>query len=211
VGGSQKPGSKPWTLTEINYLFFMTDEQIAQFNSFYQLACDKMKGLIILEAYRPGGIGFFEKLRANKAIKCFNEALSIYPDHFQSLFFLGKLYQRLGNYEQALLCFDKALKLEQTNHNIPMEASLVAMHLNQVDKAIEYSKEAIMRKPDDFALLGNYSMNLLVAGLDNEAKEAIEKAILLNPDDDINQRIKGKIQAVRSGQVKRPTFIESLG
>lgn len=189
----------------------MKDEQIEKFNSLYQQACDKMKGLIILDGYRPKGIGFFEKLRANKAIKYFNEALSIYSDHFQSLFFLGKLYQRLGDYEKALSYFDAALKLEQTNHNIPQEASLVAMHLNQVDKAIEFSTEALRRKPDDYMLLGNHSMNLLIAGLDNEAKEAIDKAILLNPEDDINQRIKNKIQAVISGQVKRPTFAESLG
>lgn len=189
----------------------MTDVQIAQFNSLYQQACDKMEGLIILNGYRPKAIGFFDKLRANKAIKYFDQALSVYPDHYQSLFFLGKLYQRLGNYEKALSYFETALKLEQTNHNIPQEASLIAMHLNQVDKAIEYSREALRRKPDSFELLGNHSMNLLIAGLDNEAKEAIDKAILLNPADDINQRIKSKIQAVISGQIKRPTFAESLG
>lgn len=53
-------------------------------------------------------------------------------------------------------------------------------------------------------------MNLLIAGLDNEAKEAIDKAILLNPADSINQRIRTKIQGVISGQVKRPTFAETL-
>jgi tetratricopeptide (TPR) repeat protein len=189
----------------------MTDKEIEKFNSLYQQACKKMKGLIILEGYRPKRIGFFDKLRANKAIKYFDQALSIYPEHFQSLFFLGKLYQRLGTYEQALTYFDTALKLEQTNHNIPQEASLVAMHLNQIDKAIEYSKEALRRKPDDFALLGNHSMNLLIAGLDVEAKETIDKAISLNPADNINQRIKTKIQEVIAGQVKRPTFTESLG
>ena len=189
----------------------LTNEQIERFNSLYQQACDKMKGLVILEDYRPKGIGFFEKLRANKAIKYFHEALSIYPDHFQSLFLLGKLHQRLKDYEQALQYFDAALKLELTNHNIPLEASLVAMHLNQVDRAIEYSKEALRRKPDDFAVLGNHAMNLLIAGLDNEAKEVIDKAILLNPADNINQRIQSKIQAVISGHVKRPTFAESLG
>lgn len=189
----------------------MTDEQIKKFNSLYQKACEKMKGLIILEGYRPKGIGFFDKLRANKAIKYFDQALSIYPENFQSLFFLGKLYQRLGNYEKALLYFETALKFEQANHNIPQEASLVAMHLNLIDKAIEYSKEALRRKPDDFALLGNHSMNLLIAGLDNEAKETIDKAISLNPSDQINQRIKTKIVSVISGQVKRPTYTESLG
>lgn len=189
----------------------MTNEQINKFNSLYKQACNKMEGLIILDGYRPKGIGFFEKLRANKAIKYFEQALSLYPEHFQSLFFLGKLYQRLGDYEKALRCLDTALKLELVNHNIPQEASLVAMHLNQIDKAIEYSKEALRRKPNDFVLLGNYAMNLLIAGLDNEAKETIDKAITINPSDQINQRIKSKIESVIAGEIKRPTFVDSLG
>jgi len=189
----------------------MTDEQIAEFNSLYETGCKKMKGLVILEGYRPKRIGFFEKIRANKAIKSFEKALSIYSDHFQSQFFLGKIYQRLGDYEKSLFHLESALTLEQTNHNIPLEASLVAMHLNQIDKAIEYSKEAVRRKPDDSAVLGNHSMNLLIAGFDNEAKETINKAISINPDDNINRRIKIKIESVIAGHTKRPTFEEALG
>ncbi len=107
--------------------------------------------------------------------------------------------------------FETALKIEQINHNIPLEASLVAMHLKQIDKAIEYSKEAVRRKPDDVAVLGNHSMNLLIAGLDNEAKETINKAILINPNDNINRQIKIKIDGVIAGYAKRPTFEETLG
>ena len=189
----------------------MTEQQIAEFNSLYQQACDKMEGLIILDGYRPKSISFFEKLRANKAIEYFEQALAIYPYDYASLFFIGKLYQRLGNYVEALSYLEAALNIEHVNHSIPQEASLVAMHLNQIDKAIKYSKEALRRKPDDFALLGNHSMNLLIAGFDDEARTTINKAILLNPTDDINQYIKSKIENVISGQEPRPTFESSLG
>ncbi len=83
----------------------MTEEQIVKFNSLYETGCKKMKGLVILEGYRPRGVGFFEKIRANKAIKSFEQGLSIYPAHFQSQFFLGKLYQRLGDYDKSLFLF----------------------------------------------------------------------------------------------------------
>jgi tetratricopeptide (TPR) repeat protein len=188
----------------------MTEDQIANFNSFYDKACKKMEGLIILEGYRPKTIGFFEKLKAKKAIEYFNSALSIYPEHFASLFFLGKLYQRLGDYETALAYFETALKFEKYNHNLPQEAALVAMHLNQIDKAIEYSAESLRRKPNDSALLGNHSMNLLIAGRDLEAKETIDRAITVEPTDQINQRIKEKIDGVISGKIHRPSFEESL-
>jgi tetratricopeptide (TPR) repeat protein len=189
----------------------MTDRQIAEFNSFYELGCKQMKGLILIGNYRPKRLWFFDKLKARNAIKSFEQALSIIPDHFQSLFFIGKLYQRLTNYDIALSYFEHALKVEQVNHNIPQEASLVAMHLNQLDKGLEYSKEALKRKPDDIALLGNHSMNLLIAGLDKEAKETIDKAISLSPDDNINNKIKDKIEAVIAGQIRRPIFKEASG
>jgi tetratricopeptide (TPR) repeat protein len=189
----------------------LTDQQIAVFNDKYQKACDKMEGIVILENYRPSGIGFFEKIRAKKAIKYFEEALEIEPNHYQSLFFLGKIYQRFGEYDKSLSLFEKVMQLEKENHNSPLEASLVAMHLNQLDKALEYSNEGLRRKPNDFALLGNHSMNLLIAGKDQETKETIVKAITLNPTDEINKRIQSKIDSVIAGQDHRPTFKDSIG
>ena len=188
----------------------MTEQQIEEFDSLYQQACEKMKGLIILDGYRPKGIGFFEKIRANKAIEYFEQALAIYPYDFPSMFFIGKLYQRLGNYEAALSYLEKALNIEHENHSLPQEASLVAMHLNQFDKAIEYSNEALKRSPNNIALLGNHSMNLLIAGRDDEALAAINKAMSIDSTDEINQYIKSKIENVISGQEPRPTFENSL-
>ena len=170
-----------------------------------------MKGLIMLDGYRPKGVGFFEKRRANKAIQIFEQILSIAPEHFQSLFFIGKLYQRLGEHQKSLSYFETALQHEHINHSLPQEASLAAMHLNLIDKAIQYSTEANRRKPNDFALLGNHAMNLLIAGLDNEAKEAIDKAMSIDGTDAINKRIKSKIEAVIAGHIKRPTFEDTLG
>ena len=54
-------------------------------------------------------------------------------------------------------------------------------------------------------------MNLLIAGHDAEARESIDKAILINDSDEINNRIKSKIESVITGQSERPTFEETLG
>jgi len=188
----------------------MTEQQIEEFDSLYQQACEKMEGLIILDGYRPKDISTSEKLRANEAIEYFVQALVIYPYHYQSLFFIGKLYQRLGNYEEALSYLEASLNIETANYSIPQEASLVAMHLNQFDKAIEYSNEALKRSPNNIALLGNHSMNLLIAGSDDEALAAINKAMSIDSTDEINQYIKSKIENVISGQEPRPTFENSL-
>lgn len=188
----------------------LTDEQINQFNQYYDDACKKMKGIIILESYRPKAIGFFEKIKANKAIRLFEKALQIFPDHFPSLFFIGKIYQRLAQYDKSLLYFERALEFEKQNYSLPQEASLVAMHLGQVEKAIEYSAESIKRAPGHIALMGNHAMNLLIAGKDTEAKKHIEEALTIEPNDEINKNIQKRIHNVISGNAKRPVFNETI-
>lgn len=188
----------------------LKQEQIDAFNAEYEMAMQKMKGIVILDNYRPNKIGFFEKLRAKKSIRHFENALQIVPEHFASLFFLGKIYQRLEKYEISFSYFEKALEFEKENHSLPQEASLVAMHLNKIDKALEYSKEALKRKPDSFAIMGNHAMNLLIAGKDQEAINTIETALQLRPKDSVNKNIKEKILNVINGKSKRPTFKELI-
>ena len=149
----------------------LTEKQISEFNNFYNKGCSLQKGIILLDGYRPKSLGFFSKLKAKKAIGNFEKALEIYPASWQSLFFIGKIYQRLKEYEKSLIYIEKAMIYETQNHVLPQEASLICMHLHQVEKAIEYSKLSININPENFALLGNHAMNLLIAEFDNEAKE----------------------------------------
>jgi tetratricopeptide (TPR) repeat protein len=186
----------------------LSNEQVAHINSLYEKACAKMDGLVLLEGYRPRGIGFFAKRRANKAIALFNEILTMVPSHFQSLFFIAKLYQRLRNYEQSLFYFETALQTEHTNPNLPQEASIVAMHLGQLEKALAYSAEAVRRKPDHIGILGNHAMNLLVAARDEEAHALIKKALAIDPRDEINLSIRRRIVSVMANGSPRPKFNE---
>jgi len=188
----------------------ITEKQISEFNNYYNKGCSLQKGIILLEGYRPKSLNFFEKIRAKKAINNFEKALEIHPESWQSLFFIGKIYQRLKDYEKSLNFIEKSMIFETQNHVLPQEASLVCMHLNQLDKAIEYSKLSIKINPENFALLGNHAMNLLVAEFDEEAKEIIEKAILLNPDDKINRNIKQKIENVILKKERRPNFSDAI-
>ena len=189
----------------------MTENQIELFNFYYGKACKAQEGTIILDEYRPASLGFFGRLKAKKAIQLFEKALEIFPDHFQSLLFIGKIYQRLKDYEKSLKYLEAATEYEKENHMAPQEASLVAMHLNLVDKAVEYSTEALRRKPNDPALLGNHAMHLLIAGAFTKAYETIEKALAINPNDHINQQIKSRIIGVREGRLTQPSFKDTIG
>ena len=173
----------------------LTDEQVGKFNSLFLKGTKSAQGLIILGSNRPSKVSLFDRYRIEKSIKIFLKCLEFVPNHWQSMFFLGKLYQRLGQHQNALDYFDKAIKIEESDYVIPQEASIEAGQLQLREEALKYSQEAIRRKPNDYALLGNYAMHLFEAKRYTEAIEIISEAISLNPDDEINLLIEKKIRS----------------
>ncbi len=181
-----------------------------EFNEIFERAGKKQESLVILDGYRRKELNKFEKLKLEESIQDFQKCLDIAPEHWQSMVLMSKAFQRLERHHEALEQLELAFKLELENHIIPMEASLEAMHLKDIDKAIFYSEESLKRKPNDFALLGNHAMNLLVARKDNEAKETIDKAIKLQPNDSINKNIESIIKDVIAEKRQRPTFEDAV-
>lgn len=182
------------------------NKKFQEFNEIFERAGKRQEGLIFLDGYQRKKLNESEKRRLEEAIKDFQKCLDIVPSHWQSMMLMAKALQRLERHSEALEQLETALKIELENHSIPLEASLEAMHLKDLDKAILYSKESLNRRPNDFALLGNHAMNLLVAKKDLEAKEAIEKAIIIQPNDSVNRNIESIVKDVLSGKRERPTF-----
>lgn len=184
--------------------------KIQEFNQIFARACKKQEGLVLLEGYRRKNLNETDKAMLEESIKDFQKCLDLFPDHWQSMMLMAKSFQRLEQHAEALTQLERALTIELESHLIPMEASLEAMHLKDMDKAIRYSEEALKRNPNDFAVMGNHAMNLLIAEKDREAKEAIDKAIELQPNDSVNRNIESLIKDVLSGKKKRPTFEDTI-
>jgi tetratricopeptide (TPR) repeat protein len=188
----------------------LEDKKNQEFNEIFEQAGKKQEGLIFLDGYRKKELKETEQLKLEESIKDFKKCLEIHPEHWQSMILMSKALQRRERHQEALDQLELAFKLELENHIIPMEASLEAMHLKDIEKAIFYSEESLKRKPNDFALLGNHAMNLLVAKKDQEAKETIEKAIKLQPNDSINKNIESIIKDVIAEKRARPTFEDAV-
>lgn len=186
------------------------NKKYEEFNALFERANKRQQGLILLDGYRSKPLQTSERARLEEAVKDFQKCLEIVPNHWQSMLLMAKAFQRLEKHTEALEQLELAFDTEKENHTIPMEASLEAMHLKDLDKALYYSGESLKRKPDDFALMGNHAMNLLVARKDNEAKEIIEKAIKIQPNDAINRNIESIVKGVLSGKRSRPTFEDAI-
>lgn len=186
------------------------NKKYEEFNALFERANKRKQGLILLDGYRSKPLQASERTRLEEAVKDFQKCLEIVPNHWQSMLLMAKAFQRLEKHTEALEQLELAFDTEKESHTIPMEASLEAMHLKDLDKALYYSGESLKRKPDDFALMGNHAMNLLVAGRDNEAKEMIENAIRIQPNDAINRNIESIVKGVLSGKRSRPTFEDAI-
>jgi tetratricopeptide (TPR) repeat protein len=181
-----------------------------EFNKIYKRAIGSQESLILLDGYQRKTLNETERLKIEESVKDFQKCIEIVPDHWQSMVLMAKSLQRLERHAEALELLESAFKIELENHTIPMEASLEAMHLKDFEKAIFYSEESLKRKPNDFALLGNHAMNLLLMQRDAEAKTAIEKAIKIQPNDAVNRNVASMINEVISGRRKRPTFEDTM-
>lgn len=186
------------------------NKKFQEFNKIFEQAGKSQEGLVYLEGYNKKKIQESEILRLEDSINGYQKCLNIIPDHWQSMTLMAKALQRLERHSEALEKLEAACKIELENSSIPMEASLEAMHLKDIDKALYYSEESLRRKPNDFALLGNHAMNLLVAEKDQEAKDTIDKAIKIQPNDSINKNIESIVNDVISGKRARPTFEDTL-
>lgn len=185
-------------------------KHIEDFNASYDLACEKQKDLILLGDYRTKKLNSTDRLKLEESVHYFEQCLALIDDHWPSMVLMAKSLQRLERHEEALALLEKAFVIDIENHSIPMEAALEAIHVQDLEKALYYSRESMKRKPDDFALMGNHAMNLLLAERDEEALVLIEEALVLEPKDEVNENIKSLITEVMVGTRKRPTMEESV-
>jgi tetratricopeptide (TPR) repeat protein len=112
----------------------LKNETVDEYNKYYDLATEEIKGLLVMGKGKYMPLEASEEARVHQAIWYFRKALAIYNGHWPCMFFLGKLYQRLDQHETAIGYFEKALKLDSENHNIPQEASISGMYLNKGDR-----------------------------------------------------------------------------
>jgi hypothetical protein len=184
----------------------LSPEELEELGKLFTSACKRQAKLIHLDGFQKKSFNGKTKQKLLQSIQEFEQILTRCPDHWESMFGIAKAHQRMGQHEKALEMLESALEIDQVNFNIPLEASIEAVNLGNLDKALLYSEKALKIAPDNISLLGNYAVNLLVACRDEESKAAIDKAMKINNRDQINKNIYKLISDVQNGKKKRPRF-----
>jgi tetratricopeptide (TPR) repeat protein len=182
----------------------LTDSEIDAFNTLYEEACEIQKGLIILDGTRRGGPGLFGRRKLKKSIQLFKEALAIHPSSWQSMYFIGKAFQALGDLETALSWFVKAAKFEPENPSVAKEAGLCAGKLGKHAAAIRLMAAAASAHPDDAALQCNIGLSYLMSKQVEKARSSFSQAVEARPGDRTNQRLLELAEAVAGNRVSCP-------
>ena len=119
---------------------------------------------------------YIDKNSIPMAIKFFNKSIKINPKNVKNYNYLGNAYIKLGQYEQAKKIFEKALSLNLDSLRyidksiLYNDIALMYLHNNQIKKAINFYKLALIYSPNDIDIYDNLIRAYKKIGMDKEAK-----------------------------------------
>jgi tetratricopeptide (TPR) repeat protein len=125
------------------------------------------------------------------AVKYFRRALELEPNFAEALNYLGYMWAERGeNLEEARSMIERALKEEPKNSAFLDSMAWALFKLKQPSEALTYMNRAIEFSKDPDATLFDHLGDILAAlNRKSEAREAWEKALKLEPKDEIRKKI----------------------
>src|SRR5262249_30967443 len=125
-----------------------SDQDKARHDELYRQGCGLIEGLILLDNQAPGPLDPRGRQRLEEAIPRFVEVVQINPGNWPAMWLLGKVYQRLEDYENGLQWFARAHRVNPDQPDVAREAAIAAMDLGRPEEAIAFCERAIETRPD---------------------------------------------------------------
>lgn len=185
----------------------LSDRDLERHDAAYKEAWRLIRNEILLNGRSPRFPRWLVRRRLRKAIGLFETALEINPSGWQSMWGLGKIYQRLGDHVKALDWFLKARLLEPNNPDVAREASLSALDLGRAEESLALTEAALVANPSDPGLLANRALALMIAGHLTDARTLAAEAVRRNPRDRISKNALKLVEDVAAGKRRRPTRV----
>jgi tetratricopeptide (TPR) repeat protein len=184
---------------------------IARHNELYKEAWGLIEGLLLFGDKGPGLLDAPSRQRLEQAIPLFEEVVHIRPSNWAAMWLLGKVYQRLGDYERGLDWFARSHRVNPDHPDVAREASIAAMDAGRPEEAVGYCERALEASPDDAGLRANLALALLFSGKPAEAKVAGADALGRNPADAITAQVVMIIDEVLASKRACPHHVRDLG
>jgi tetratricopeptide (TPR) repeat protein len=103
------------------------------------------------------------------------------PRSESAWFFLGRAYNGLGRYREAIASFREALRIKPNDANVWNKLGLAYATQGRPREAIEAFQEALRLKPDDDEAWGNLALAYALTGNRSAALEALKELRRYDP------------------------------
>ena len=136
--------------------------------------------------FQRKAIGFVQQGQWEEAIDVLEQARALYPDHFENLFWMACLYQRVGDGEQAVEMLDRVLGKDPGFSPAVFNRILLLVQADKKEEALNYYKDVIWKRPDTLAVLRHLIFKLIELKQDDLADKFYLEGLRINPELKLN-------------------------
>jgi len=144
------------------------------------------------------------------AIRCFQEALLLSPDHLIALNNLGNAYRVQKNWTEARKTFERALEVATEDAEANYGLAMVFAQADDTARAYEYLKKALKSRPNYPEALNNLGILYLRTQRRDEAVASFDESIQVAPSFDQAYLNLARVYSVEGAPNKARTVLLEL-
>lgn len=131
------------------------------------------------------GVNYLTMAQYDKALDKLLPLTHKYEEWWNIFYLVGLAYKGLGEYEEAIEFLYSALDLGGLDVNVYNELGICLYLVGDIKEAIDIFNKGIEGNDRDYCIIFNRGLAYLKLGLMDKAREDIEKAYKLNPDNEV--------------------------
>jgi len=193
-----------YLLGDIYSAIGMTEKAIHEYEYFKDNTAENGDVFIKL------GVNYDRLGRHEESIKSFISAIEYFPENDELYYFLGIEYRIIKDYQKAVKAFRKAVELNTKNAKYFFNLGVSYERLGEIDMAIVYLDKSLQKDDTNPSALNYLGYLLADAGIRlNEAKQYIEKALSIDPENGAYLDSMGWVYYKLSEYEKAREYLES--
>lgn len=136
----------------------------------------------------------------HRAISLLTQVTQERPNHWRAFWLMGKAYQALRIHAPARSSFQRAYAINESNPDVAREYVIESICTGSTGEAVLAARKISLANRTNAGLAANLALALLANGDVVDARQAVDRAIDLDPSDRITLALRREVLAAQSGQ-----------